>query len=57
LLDSPSLKTKMPVLIKQAYKAAREEAAAETKLPLKTFPEELPEEFLKVLPRNPKDKN
>lgn len=51
LLDSPSLKRKLPELLKQAYKAAREEAAVETKLPLKTFPEELPEEFLKKIPQ------
>ena len=56
LEDSPSLKSRRAALLNTAYRRARQEAAAETGLPLPTFPETPPftldqveaEEFLPV---------
>jgi uncharacterized protein DUF29 len=50
LEESPSLKSKIPVILKSAYSLARGNAAIETGLKLKNFPEECPwiiEEILK----------
>lgn len=50
LQDSPSLKTELLKLYEQAYEVAKEEAAIETKLPLKTFPQECPWKIEEILP-------
>jgi hypothetical protein len=47
LKDSPSLKKQIPSLLEEAYPYARKQAAEETKLELKTFPAECPEEIKK----------
>ncbi|MCC7048044.1 MAG: DUF29 domain-containing protein [Alphaproteobacteria bacterium] len=42
LEDNPGLKPQLAALYARAYRAARRQAAAETGLPLKTFPETCP---------------
>lgn len=42
LEDSPSLRSILPERCAAAYKLARQDAAAETQLPLRTFPEQCP---------------
>jgi hypothetical protein len=42
LKESPGLKPRQSGLVREAYRVARREAAAETSLPLATFPETCP---------------
>jgi glyoxylase-like metal-dependent hydrolase (beta-lactamase superfamily II) len=49
LRDNPSLREQLPVLLPVAYAEAREVAAAETGLPLATFPETCPWDLAQVL--------
>lgn len=42
LADNPTLKSKLKDIVKEAYFSARLQAAAETRMPEKTFPEECP---------------
>ncbi|MGB7250147.1 MAG: DUF29 domain-containing protein [Phormidesmis sp.] len=51
LKDSPSLKTYLTAHLNDAYDDALEQAAAETMLPVKTFPAKCPYEIEQILER------
>lgn len=52
LRTSPSLRRHLPVFVLDAYRDARKIAAAETGLPIGTFPRELPYSLAEVLPES-----
>lgn len=49
LRDSPSLKNELKKILSDAYEDARQEAAAETQLELKTFPKKCPWDLEEIL--------
>jgi hypothetical protein len=49
LEDNPGLRQYIPYLLGKAYRNARREAAAETGLALKTFPEDCPYNLVQIL--------
>lgn len=49
LKENPGLKPRQQELVREAYRVARREAAAETGLPLSTFPETCPFPIAKAL--------
>lgn len=49
LQDSPSLKNELLKMYQQDYEAARDDAAIETGLPIKTFPKECPWKMDEIL--------
>ena len=49
LLDNPSLKPKLPDVMRQAYRVARIQAAAETTLPESDFPAASPYSYAKAM--------
>lgn len=51
LADSPSLKARHEEAIGRAYRYARKDAARETGLPVKTFPESCPYDWTEIMER------
>jgi hypothetical protein len=50
--ESPSLRTYLGEILEEEYRLARRKAAAETGLPISTFPEECPFTIEQVLDRD-----